>query len=163
MSQSHIDQLMNVWAASLQSADPNATPPFANHQDLLDTIDATPDGNVPWERFTVTYSGPKPTDREPPAWMFQEYEICFRNAKKIVANMLSNRDFDGEFDYTPHKDFDQNGDRMYKNLFSADWIWLQAVILLSFISRRLYLFFKRIKLPQTRVSSPKVARFSLFF
>ena len=127
MPQSQIDQLMNVWAASLQSIDPNAQPPFANHQDLLDTIDATPDGNVPWDRFIVSYSGPRPADRDPPAWMFQEYEICFRDPKKILANMLSNRDFDGKFDYVPRRDYDKNGERRYQNLYSADWAWLQAV------------------------------------
>ena len=127
MPQSQIDQLMNVWAASLQSIDPNAQPPFANHQDLLDTIDATPDGNVPWDRFIVSYSGPRPADRDPPAWMFQEYEICFRDVKKIMANMLSNRDFVGKYDYVLFRAYDKNGDRIYQNLYSANWVWHQAV------------------------------------
>ena len=133
MPQGHVDELMNIWAASLQSTDPDAKPPFANHEDLLNTIDATPDGDVPWERFTVSYSGPIPDVDDPPAWMFQEHEICFRDAKNLVANMLSNRDFDKEYDYVARREYDENGDRKYQDLFSADWVWLHSVNQIIFL------------------------------
>ena len=127
MPQGQVDQLMSLWAASLRSANKNTSPPFANHQDLLDTIDSTQDGNVPWDSFTISYSGPLPDDEEPPAWMLQKHEVCFRSPKEIVKNMLSNRDFDGEFDYVPRRDYDENGDRKYTDLFTGDRIWLHAV------------------------------------
>ena len=127
MPQSHIDELMNLWAANVQSVDQCARPPFANHQELLDTIDSTPDGSVPWDTFTVSYSRPLPDDEDPPPWMLEKHEVCFRNAKEVIKIMFSNRDFDGEFDYTPRRDYDEKGDRKYKDLYSGDWIWLHAV------------------------------------
>jgi hypothetical protein len=41
--------------------------------------------------------------------------------------LLSNPDFDGEFDYVPYKEFEPNGDRRFQNFFSGDWVWSQAV------------------------------------
>lgn len=127
MPQSQIDELMDIWETGARMADPDAQPPFANHQDLFDTIDSTQDGNVSWDRFTVSYCGPLPEEGEPPPWMVQEYEVCFRNAKEVVANMLSNKDYVDEFDYVPYKDYDAQGHRRYKDLLSGDWAWRHAV------------------------------------
>ena len=41
--------------------------------------------------------------------------------------MFRNKDFDGEFDYVPRRDYDEKGNRKYKDVFSADWVWLHAV------------------------------------
>lgn len=114
---------MDILVAMDQSDD--YQPPFANHQDLLDTIDATPNGSVPWDSFTVNYCGPLPDD--PPPWMLEEHEVWFRDAKQVIEIMLANRDYDGEFDYVPYKDFDEEGNRRYKDMLSGDWVWNQAV------------------------------------
>lgn len=68
MPQSQVDKLMELWAAFAQSTDADAQPPFASNQDLLDTIDSTPDGSVPWESFTLSYCGHVPEESAPP-WM----------------------------------------------------------------------------------------------
>ena len=41
--------------------------------------------------------------------------------------MLSNPDFDGEFDYSPYRDFLEEDERRYEHLMSGDWAWAQAV------------------------------------
>ena len=83
----------------------------------------------------VKYCGLVP-DEDAPSWMFQEHEIWYRNAKEVVANMLRNKDFDGEFDYSPYRDFDETGKRCYKDVMSGDWAWLQSV---SFVVDPLFL------------------------
>ena len=126
MPQGQVDRLMELWAAFAQANGLEPQPPFASNQDLLDTIDSTPNGNVRWESFSVKYCGPVP-ENDPPSWMFQEYEVWYRNAKDMIATMLRNKDFDGEYDYVPYREFDENGKRCYKDLMSGDWAWLKAV------------------------------------
>ncbi|KAJ6596700.1 hypothetical protein B0H10DRAFT_1959968 [Mycena sp. CBHHK59/15] len=55
MSAGTIDELMQNWAARPESA---GDPPFADHEDLYNTIDATEIGHVPWESFAVKYNQP---------------------------------------------------------------------------------------------------------
>ena len=59
--------------------------------------------------------------------MDAEYDMWFRDPHTLVHNLLSNPDFDGEFDYMPYKEFEPNGDRRFQNFFSGDWVWSQAV------------------------------------
>jgi hypothetical protein len=56
MSAGNADILLQLWAASL--ACHGDSPPFSNHQDLYDTIDATPIGGVSWQSATLMYNGP---------------------------------------------------------------------------------------------------------
>jgi hypothetical protein len=51
MSGGDIDILLNLWAALLVKHDDN--PSFASHNNLYETIDATPLGDVLWESFNV--------------------------------------------------------------------------------------------------------------
>lgn len=123
MPQNQVDQLMTILA-SLSS---DGQPPFTSIKDMLTTIDATPNGSVPWQCFKVKYCGEIPKNADPPSWMLQEYEVWYRNAEEVVKAMLSNKDFDGEIDYAPYREFDGNGKRIYKDLMSGDWAWLTAV------------------------------------
>ena len=127
MTQSQVDQLLDIIAAIGLSENPDYQPPFANHQDLFETINATPNGSVDCDSFTVSYCGSLLKDGTTPLWMKKEYEVWFRNVKKVVANMLANKDFDGEFDYVPYREFDGNGERIFKELFSGDWAQKHAV------------------------------------
>lgn len=51
-----INELMDIWAAYQQFQDPDfemeQCPPFANAQDLYNTIDSTEVGGVPWQVST---------------------------------------------------------------------------------------------------------------
>lgn len=135
MSSNNIDRLCGLWGQSLRSDQGGPSPPFTDHKELYETIDATPLGDVRWESFKLKYNGERPNESVPP-WMDQTYEFWFRPAYALVENMLSNTDFNGEFDYAPYRDFSQeNEKRRYENFMSGDWAWMQAVFFhfLSFL------------------------------
>ena len=128
MSSSNINRLCNLWARSLHTdeAPHDHAPPFIDHKDLYDTIDATPLGGVPWESFKLKYSSEQPA--VVPPWMDHSYEFWFRPAYFLVANMLTNPNFDNEIDYVPYQDFSKHYEqRCYENFMSGDWAWIQAV------------------------------------
>ncbi|KAJ7745315.1 hypothetical protein B0H16DRAFT_1321753, partial [Mycena metata] len=102
-----------------------AAPPFADHKDLYSTIDAIQQGDVPWQSFSVTYTGPLPTSGVAPAWMTEKYEVWFRSPLGIFEKQLANPDFKDEMDWAPKRMF-KNGKRQYVDLFSGNWVWEQA-------------------------------------
>ncbi|KAJ7844797.1 hypothetical protein B0H13DRAFT_2255634 [Mycena leptocephala] len=83
MAQSRVDRLAQLLAALY----PGQDPPFADHTDLYSTIDAIQQGDVPWESFSVQYSGPLP-EGEVPEWMTQKYEVWFRSPLGIFEKEL---------------------------------------------------------------------------
>jgi hypothetical protein len=124
MSAGNIDDLLKIWAADAVASDNE--PPFLNHSDLYDTIDAIPIGGVPWQHFEMSYDGPRPeTDVSP--WMEQTYEVYFRDPHQLLLNMLADPTFAKDFDYTPMQQFDCHGSRRYEHFMSGDWVWIQAV------------------------------------
>lgn len=129
MSAGQIDTLLDLWAATLIQY--NDSPPFASHRDLCGTIDLTPLGDIAWESFSMSYKGVKPAENVPP-WMKATYEVWFRDPRLLIHNILANPDFDGEIEYTPYRDYDDNNQRCFKNFFSGDWAWKQAVSLYVF-------------------------------
>ncbi|KAG1753701.1 uncharacterized protein EDB91DRAFT_1234119 [Suillus paluster] len=125
-SAKQIDTLLNLWAASLIKH--NDTPPFTDHHDLYNTIDATPLGDIPWETFSMSYSGAKPLHDIPP-WMEATYDVWFWDPHLLSHDMLGNPNFDGEMEYVPHQDYSTEDTRCFKNFFSGDWAWGQADII----------------------------------
>ena len=124
-SKGNTNLLMDLWAASLVQF--GACPPFASQADLLAVIDSIPHGEAPWECFVVKYAGPLPAHGEVPSWMTQEYLVWTRNPRTLVQIMVSNEDFDGEFDYVPYCELNEEGKQRLTNLFSGNWAWRQAV------------------------------------
>jgi len=123
MSAGHIDELLNLWAASL--VEHGADPPFASHDDLYSTINATPLGDCPWQHFTSQYIGDRP-EHDVPSWMTSEHEVWFRDPRILIKNMVSNPDFDGEFDFGPFQEHDK-GNHCFQNFMSRNWSWKQAI------------------------------------
>jgi hypothetical protein len=119
-----IDQLLNIWAATLVGTD--LEPPFVNHNDLYCTIDSTPLGDIKWESFTLSYTGELP-DGDIPPWMKTKHEVWFRNPRLLVHNLLMNADFDGEIDISPFQEYDADNNHRYQNFMSGNWAWKQAV------------------------------------
>ncbi|KAF9218523.1 hypothetical protein BS17DRAFT_798537 [Gyrodon lividus] len=116
MSASNVDQLCNLWVHSLHVDEPEGCPLFIDHKNLYGTIDAMLLGDVPWESFKLKYNGERPMVIPP--WMDQNYEFWFHPARSLIANMLSNMDFD---------DFSKDGKKWhYENFMSGDWAWSQA-------------------------------------
>ncbi|KAH7904947.1 hypothetical protein BJ138DRAFT_1234046 [Hygrophoropsis aurantiaca] len=129
MPAGQINTLMDlIKVLLLQKGDNDLEPPFTDHKDLYETIDSTPLGDVAWNTFSVSYQGEKPPEDVPP-WMNASYEVCYRDPREILRNMLANPDFDGDIDYAPYRDFDANENREYQNLMSGDWAWKQADII----------------------------------
>ena len=118
MSAGNIDTLLNLWSTSLFKY--GDKPPFASHRDSYNTIDATPLGDMPWERFGVHYNGTQP-ENNVPSWMDAKYEVWFCNPCTLIHNILSNLDFDGEFNYAPIQEYDMEGNHHFENFMSGNW------------------------------------------
>lgn len=70
MSATNINDLLQIWAASLPE---DEDPPFNSKQEMYDTIDGIQEGNAPWQSFKVSYNGEiKEGDTTP--WKHAEYQ-----------------------------------------------------------------------------------------
>jgi len=58
--------------------------------------------------------------------MDKEYQLWYRDPRKVVHNILANPDFSTTLDYIPYHDF-QDGKRRYCDFMSGDWAWDQCV------------------------------------
>ncbi|KAI0309828.1 hypothetical protein OF83DRAFT_1278998 [Amylostereum chailletii] len=125
MSGANVDKLMALWAATLREGD---SPPFASNKDMQEVIDASKLGDVAWQSFTVTYSGPRPAGEVPP-WMLASYEVWFRCPLEVIRNQLSNPDFASEMDFCAKKVYNGKDKRQYRDFMSGDWGWKQSDIL----------------------------------
>ena len=126
MSASGIDSLMELWQASFIRHGIMDGWPFLNHRDLYSTIDSTPLGDVPWQTFSLSFSGPLPEDN-PPGWMKDKFDVWFRDPHLIIKNMLANPDFVDEFDFMPFREFGADKKQIWRNFMSGSWAWAQAV------------------------------------
>ena len=124
MSASNIDTLLNLWGAS--AATHGQPPPFQNHEELYKTIDSTPLGDVEWECFSMRHNGEKP-EGTVPSWMEADYDVWFRDPRKLLHNLISNPDFKDEFDYAPFQERDSDETRRYQDFMSGNWAWRHAV------------------------------------
>lgn len=124
MSGGNINQLLKLWRASLPT---HLEPLFESRDDLYETIDSIPFGELGWESFTMNYPrGGQGSGNERPSWMDGQYEVWHRSSLKVVESLIGNPDFEGEFDYSPHQDY-VNGKHHFQNLMSGNWAWRQAV------------------------------------
>jgi hypothetical protein len=136
MSAGDINKLLYLWGVSL--AVHHDDPPFADHNDLYKTVDATPLGGVAWESFSLKYNSDKPAERCP-LWMDRSYDVWFRDPRTVVRNMLANPEYDGEVDYVPYREFQEKDEqRCYKDFMSGDWVWHQAVRILCILLHYLH-------------------------
>lgn len=123
MSGGGIDELLQIWSSTLSSN--GLSPPFQDHNDLYDHIDATTVGDVPWQSFSCHYAGQ--VTENSPAWMSKHYSVHYRDPLAVVKEMLGNTTFKGQIDYVPYLDFGKNGKRKYHNFYSGNFPWSEAV------------------------------------
>lgn len=123
MSGGRLNELMQLWAATLP---PGYDPPFAGSSDLYNAIDSVGVGEVPWQCFVVSYTGPRPAVNVP-SWMDAEYEVWYRCPREILRNQIENPDFANEMDYTPKREYNAQNRRQYRDFMSGNWAWRQAV------------------------------------
>jgi len=114
--------LLELWAESVEEL--GASAPFHNHEELYSVIDSSPLGDVPWQCMETLL--PDNGDQAP-RWRHKTYEIWFRNPDIVVSNMLSNTDFDGQFDMSPYIDLDADGNCRWSNVMSANIAWRRCV------------------------------------
>ncbi|KAF8324638.1 hypothetical protein F5887DRAFT_1063400 [Amanita rubescens] len=117
-----IDALMDIWAS--KSGDHN--PPFVDHKDLYHTIDSIPLGDVTWKALSVSYCGEIPAGMDVPPWFTSEYEVWYRDPLAVLENQLANPDFTGKFHISPYREYNENGERVWSDVMSANWAWKQA-------------------------------------
>ncbi|KAI6001202.1 hypothetical protein EDD15DRAFT_2477653 [Pisolithus albus] len=126
MSAVSLNVLLELWAASLVEA--GGRPIFSSCREMYQTIDDTDVGDVKWQSFTVKYTGDM--EANPAPWMHDEYDIWFRDPRKVVQNMLGNPEFAKEMDYQPFREYDTKSSmRRWQDFMSGDWAWRQADII----------------------------------
>jgi hypothetical protein len=103
LSASNIDDILGLWAQSLSSSDVSA--PFKNHNEMHATIISSVLGDVPWECLQNKLSN----DEAAPSWMQTTYEVWYCNPDAVISMMLSNPEFEGQFDLHPHINLDAKG------------------------------------------------------
>lgn len=125
MSAAKLDKHLNNLAALY----PDSDPPFADHKEMYSVIDATREGDVPWQSFSVSYDGELPDDEagEVPSWMTAKYDVWFRDPLLAMEQQIGNPDFATEMDFAPKQVFDKGNKRQYTDLMSGNWAWQQAV------------------------------------
>lgn len=128
MSGGDIDNLLQIWEASLSAHGDHA--PFPNHRVLYRYIDAIPYGEALWRSFTIRYTGDKPSEGPCPSWMNDPQVIWYRDPLDVLRSMIANPDFAEEFDYTPYHEY-INGVHQFHDFMSGDWAWKQAVRTIS--------------------------------
>ncbi|KAI5981089.1 hypothetical protein EDC04DRAFT_2875105 [Pisolithus marmoratus] len=146
-----INTLLDFWAALLLLL--GGTPLFANRKDLYCMIDHTSVGTVQWENFKIQHKhdvqhapdeqneqdeqgklieledGQDGLDRLEAPWMFDTYDVWYRDPCQVVHNLLVCADIKDEMDFMPYQEFNgANEQRCWENFMSGDWAWNDAII-----------------------------------
>ncbi|KAF5346583.1 hypothetical protein D9758_013464 [Tetrapyrgos nigripes] len=123
MSQSDIDELLDIWFLSLSKYGAESGP-FDNHNDLLEAIDNIRVGGAPWKCFETAVDSNLPSDA--PEWQKASYQVWYRDPDVVIANILSNPDFAKEFDVAPYIHLDKNGKRRWSDFMTGNYSWRHA-------------------------------------
>lgn len=91
---------------------------------MLTAIDSIQEGDVPWHSFSAKYSGVH-LPANPPDWMVKDYTVYYRDPLAVIQNVISNPAFNGQFDYSPYMEFEDES-RRRSDVMSGDWAWEQA-------------------------------------
>ncbi|KAI6045356.1 hypothetical protein EDC04DRAFT_2865429 [Pisolithus marmoratus] len=144
--------LLEIWATSLIKLGSN--PLFANHMDLYHVIDSMSVGAVKWENFKITYKckcqdgqnadeqdelielaglGGQDGQDEPDApWMFNVYDVWYRDPCQVIHNLLGCTNIKDEMDFIPYQEFDaMNKQRHWEDFMLGDWAWEEADKIIS--------------------------------
>ena len=58
--------------------------------------------------------------------MLKEYTVFFRDPLTVVCNIISNPDFNSQFNYAPYTEFEDEK-QCWTDVMSGKWAWKQAV------------------------------------
>ncbi|KAF7341035.1 hypothetical protein MSAN_02089300 [Mycena sanguinolenta] len=121
-----ITTALDLWAAAVLKYGGDI--PWKNADELYASIDSIQHGDAPWKVVRLRYRGPLPAGT-PPKWMTETYELCTRNVRTVLHNQLATADFKDKFNYTPYRQYNAQGKRVFSNLMSGEWAWRQATTL----------------------------------
>lgn len=100
---------------------------FSDAQEMLDTIDEIPWGDLPWHTLTLGYTGE--VNDDVPQFKREPYTIFYRNALDVAEAMIGNVEFLGRFDTIPFEEYIGPNQRRWSNVMSGTHFWKQAVSL----------------------------------
>ena len=128
MSGGRIDELMDILAAM----DEGGTPPFADHKELYDLIDAiSPEEK--WECISMSHADAERAQTDGrstanlPTWKQGAYDMWIQDPEALVQNQLSNPDFKDFIDYAPRQVFGKNHQCIWSDFMTGNWAWEQCV------------------------------------
>ncbi|KAF8191847.1 hypothetical protein K438DRAFT_1970227 [Mycena galopus ATCC 62051] len=107
-SEQQINTALDIWAASLHEFGRSA--PWESAKELYADIDRIQHGGTAWKTHHIRYTGPLPPGT-PPRWMTQTYELCTRDARKLLHEQLGTSTFKDAIDYIPYRQFNHGGHR----------------------------------------------------
>ena len=93
---------------------------------MYDTIDSIQVGTVGWMTYRLSYGGPLPAGTVP-HWMQETYELNVQDVLAVFEEQLASKEFDGQFEYTPYEEYDENGSCVHSNFMSGSWGFCEAV------------------------------------
>ncbi|KAF9487603.1 hypothetical protein BDN71DRAFT_1404501, partial [Pleurotus eryngii] len=143
MSASNLDELFmilshpgNMAEQDLSDNDDTEPPtvrrsPFKDHDDMYSAIDSSLLGDAPWHCYQIDSD-----DLDDPCqWKQKTYNVWYRDPDVVLQNMLdnlcgntNNPDFNGEFDYSPYIEVDEQelGQRRWGDVMSANFAWCHS-------------------------------------
>ncbi|KAL6298938.1 hypothetical protein BKA93DRAFT_753777 [Sparassis latifolia] len=119
MFQPDIDYLMELWGLSLMKH--GDLGPFDSYDHMYAVIDDVAEGSAPWKCFVSQGEADLPPNA--PNWQSEEYHIWYRDPRTVIANMLDNPDFAGEFDPAPYIHVDASDNRRWSDFMSGNYSW----------------------------------------
>ena len=99
--------------------------PFRNQDDIHAFIDSSVLGDVPWQCLKTDV--PEGISEDTPSWMQKSYEVWYRDPEAVASAMLSNPDFQGQFDLRPYVDMNADGTRRWSNVMSGNIAWRRSI------------------------------------
>ena len=70
----------------------------------------------------MQYNGLYPEDGPVPEWMTTNFQLWYRNPRKVIHNILTNPALADSIDYIPYREL-ENGKRCYCDFMSGNWAW----------------------------------------
>ena len=130
MSAPNINALFDIWGLDDDfggsDGEESSSRPFRSYSDMYDCIDESVLGDIPWRCMRVV--PPEGLDPQTtPRWKREEYEVWYRDPDRVIRSMLSNPDFNGEFDYAAYVEIGKNGKWHWGDMFSANFAWRHSV------------------------------------
>ncbi|RXW16236.1 hypothetical protein EST38_g9616 [Candolleomyces aberdarensis] len=106
-SEANINTALDHWKAvtiaALGSAEDVSSAPWNTAQEVYSAIDEIQEGGAPFRTVHLRYQGEKPLN--PPSWMTDTFEFCFRDARLVLQQQLENPEFINQFETVPYPDW----------------------------------------------------------